>query len=79
MSLQNPLITQSYIKRNKNNEIKMIQKKNKEYDSKCNTLKNRIRVLKKEEQIYKKQLKNTVDGRKLSKKVPYGNMKKKKY
>ena len=58
MSLQNPLITQSYIKRNKNNEIKMIQKKNKEYDSKCNTLKNRIRVLKKEEQIYKKQLKN---------------------
>ena len=36
----------------------MIQKKNKEYDNKCIALKNRIQILKKEEEIYKNQLKN---------------------
>ena len=35
----------------------MIQKKNKEFDNKCNALRNRIQILKKEEEIYKNQLK----------------------
>ena len=51
-------MNQSYYKRNKHNEIKMIQKKNKEYNNKCFALKNRIQILKKEEEIYKNQLKN---------------------
>ena len=36
----------------------MIQKKNKDINRKCYALRNRIEILKKEEEIYKKQLKN---------------------
>ncbi len=36
----------------------MIQKKNKDINKKCYALRNRIQILKKEEEIYKKQLRN---------------------
>ena len=36
----------------------MVKKKNKDIDDKCKALVNRIHILKKEEEIYKKQLKN---------------------
>ena len=35
----------------------MIQKKNKEFNNKCSALKNRIQILKKEEENYRNQLK----------------------
>ena len=57
LSAQNNIITQSYYKRNKHIEIKMIQRKNKEFNNKCATLKNRIQIIKKEEENYKNQLK----------------------
>ena len=44
-------------KRNKHGEIKQIQKRNKEFDHKCQALKNRIQILKKEEENYRNQLK----------------------
>lgn len=61
MSTQNHLITQSYYNKSKPSdqyEIKLIKKKNREFDIKCNALRNRIQNLKKEEEIYKNQLKN---------------------
>ena len=50
-----------YYNKNKSSdqyEIKLIKKKNREFDIKCNALRNRIQNLKKEEEIYKNQLKN---------------------
>ena len=54
-------MTQSYYNKSKPSdqyEIKLIKKKNREFDIKCKALRNRIQNLKKEVEIYKNQLKN---------------------
>ena len=48
----------TYSNTNRQSSMRKIQKANKEFDDRYTTLKNRIEIIKREEQIYKNQLKN---------------------
>jgi hypothetical protein len=48
----------TYCNTNRQSSMRKIQKANKEFDDRYTTLKNRIEIIKREEQIYKNQLKN---------------------